>query len=365
MSKKRSSMDIKLLENIVAIPSAYPHEGELGLYLQRYLSTHGFDVESQQVDIDRHNIFASRGRGERAILFYGHLDTVPLLSRSDWQTDPFHLTKKGGNLYGLGAYDMKGGLAAFIDACQKSCAYVKIFLGVDEENWSAGAWKAVQEKSNFFDDVELIISAEPNFGLGLNGITNQRTGRYLYDVDIRGVAAHVAAYQEGTDAINLLGDFIHSFYKQRNELFHKMGAYAQVRRVAAESTGMSVCGRASATVEVLPTRDTKSSDVQIKIQSLTMGAVSLKQRPTPYLPGYSFPTFPHQTFIREIIKNNTGKDMVLNSRMSVADDNVLATLGIPVITWGPSGGNAHSPNEYVEKNSLNTLSKMYLDLLHV
>ena len=51
------------------------------------------------------------------------------------------------------------------------------------------------------------------------------------------------------------------------------------------------------------------------------------------------------------------------ARSSVGDDNVLATLRIPVITWGPSGGNAHSANEYVSEKSLDTFVNMYSDLL--
>jgi succinyl-diaminopimelate desuccinylase len=356
-------MQRELLENMVAIPSVYPREKDHSLYLSEYLTSHGFGVENQDVEGDRSNIFATRGSGDKSILFYGHLDTVPLTSQSDWQTDPFHLTQKDGNLYGLGAYDMKGGIASFIEACEHSNSYTKILLGVDEENWSAGAWKAVQERQSFFNDVELIISAEPNFGLGLNGITNRRTGRYLYDVLLEGVPAHIAKYQEGVDAINLLGNFIHKFYDQRNELFHNHGSYAQVRRVQAESVGMSVCGVASAIVEVFSTQAETLLDVQSKIQSLTQGTVSPKERPTPYLSGYNFRTFPYQSLIGEIVKNNTGSELELKSRMSVADDNVLATLGIPVITWGPDGGNAHAPNEYVKADSLNTLTQMFSQLL--
>ena len=103
--------------------------------------------------------------------------------------------------------------------------------------------------------------------------------------------------------------------------------------------------------------------IESKIQSLTSATIKPKERPTPYLPGYCFPTFPYQSLIREIIRRNTDMDMELKTRKSVADDNALATLGIPVITWGPDCGNAHSPNEYVKAESLNILSNMYRQLL--
>ncbi|MFZ2199616.1 MAG: M20 family metallopeptidase, partial [Microgenomates group bacterium] len=356
--------DRRLLENMVTIPSSYPSEYELGEYLERYLSSNGFNVASQQVAADRHNIFATKGRGHRAILFYGHLDTVPLTSRAQWQTDPFSLTEIDGNLFGLGTYDMKGGISAFVEACANSKSYCKILLTVDEENWSAGIWKAIAEKSDFFDDVELIISAEPNFGLGLNGVTNARTSRYLYTVTFDGKPAHVANYQDGVDAVNILGKFIADFYATREELFHVNGSYAQIRSVGGSAMGMSVCGISTAEIEVLAAPGETLESVRLKIQSLTTFGVIPKTRPTPYLPGYIFTAFPYQDTIREVIKKHTGLDMELKSRKSVADDNALATLGIPVITWGPDGGNAHAPNEYVKINSLNILSKMYLELLN-
>lgn len=332
--------------------------------MQDYLSNHDFQVDIQVVEGNRKNIYASHGHGDKAILFYGHLDTVSLTSRPDWQTDPFNLTEVEGKLYGLGAYDMKGGISAFVEACASSSTYSKILLAVDEENWSAGIWKVLSERPDFFDDVEMIISAEPSFGLGLNGVTNARTSRYLYSLIFDGKPAHVAKYEEGIDAIKILGNFITDFHESREILFHRSGSFAQVRSVDASAIGMSVCGIARAEVEVLAAGGESLESVQEKIQSLTTATIKPKDRPTPYLPGYNFPTFPYQNLIGDIIHHSTGLDMELKTRKSVADDNALATLGIPVITWGPDGGSAHAANEFVDRDSLSTLAHMYRELLN-
>lgn len=55
--------------------------------------------------------------------------------------------------------------------------------------------------------------------------------------------------------------------------------------------------------------------------------------------------------------------MQLHERSSVGDDNVLATLGIPVITWGPDGKGAHEADEWVDLESLKILSKMFKTLI--
>lgn len=360
---KEITMNRKLLEEMISINSVYPNEYRLGKFLRAYLASQGFTVITQRVSAKRYNIFARRGNGKKAVLFYGHLDTVPVTNITHWRTDPFYLTDRRGRLYGLGAYDMKGGIAAFIDASVRSDSYVKIFLAVDEESVSEGAWAAIKYRNDFFSDVDLIVSAEPNFGLGMYGIARGRTGRFIFTVDFEGKPAHVARYQESIDAMSMMGKFISDFYAAREQLFISRGTFAQIRRASGEAIGMSVCGNASVDVEVLGSHKDSISDIQGRLQSLTNSMVRLKPRKTPYLSGYYFVSFPYLDLIGSIIRRNTHKKLKLHTRMSVGDDNVLATLGIPVITWGPDGGNAHAPNEYVSWSSLQTLSNMFYELL--
>jgi acetylornithine deacetylase/succinyl-diaminopimelate desuccinylase-like protein len=348
---------------MVSLNSVYPNEYRLGKFLCAYLAKHGFLVMTQRVAAKRFNIFARRGAAKKAVMFYGHLDTVPVINPTKWRTDPFHLTHRQGRLYGLGTYDMKGGIAAFLDASVRSDSYIKIFLAVDEEWISEGAWTAIKHRRDFFSDVNLVISPEPNFGLGTYGIVRGRTGRFIFTVNFDGKPAHVAQYQESVDAVSMMGKFISDFYAAREKLFLSGGTFVQIRRVTGEAIGMSVCGNASVDIEVLGNYQDSISDIQGRLQSLTDVSVRVKARKTPYLPGYFFSTFPYQQSIANIIRFHTKKEMKLHVRQSVSDDNVLATLGIPVITWGPSGGNAHEPNEYVEKSSLETLSKMFHDVL--
>lgn len=356
-------MNTKLLEQIVKIKSVYPGEYRLGKFLHAYLVRNGFRVQKQKIANDRYNYFATRGTGRKAVLFYGHLDTVPLTHESEWKTNPFALTRRGDRLYGLGAYDMKAGIAAFLDACIQTSGYVKILLASDEENISEGAWAAVRGRQHFFSDVDLIISAEPNFGMGMNAITTGRTGRFLFTVDCIGKSAHIAKYQKGKDAIQMIATFIDNFYQNRERIFLSRGTFAQIRAVSGESVGMSVCGESTATVEVLPSHKDTLQDIQKRIQSLTTARVRLRPRKTPYLSGYYFAQFPNKPIIGDLISRYTGRDMKLHTRMSVGDDNVLATLGVPVITWGPDGGNAHAPNEYVLASSLQVMNTLFYEYL--
>lgn len=354
---------LSTLRALVNRSSVYPNEESVTTFLIDFLRRAHFSVRTQLVRPGRKNIFAQKNGGGARVLFYGHQDTVPLSRADEWMTPPFQLTRVGGRLYGLGASDIKGGIAAILSATTETNTPVKLFLAVDEENISEGAWRAVQEKKDFFKDVALIISAEPNFGLGLHGITTGRTGRCVYEVRFQGKPEHITRYKEAVDAIEKLGDFISTLYAKRESLFISKNTVAQVRKVEGESVGMTVCGEARAEIEVLLGTEDSVENVRQILQEIANSEVILKPRKTPYLEGYQFDRFPYQEVIAKIIEENTGQKMTLHLRKSVGDDNVLATLKIPVITWGPSGGNEHRSNEYVVARSLETLTKMYNELL--
>lgn len=360
-----NNFDTTLLKSLVNINSVYPHEQKIGEFLFSYLKDAGFLVEKHEFSKGRFNLFAQKNpkEGTKAIMFYGHMDTVPLVNTEEWESDPFELHEKDGRLYGLGTNDMKGGIVAFIEASKSTDSYCKIFLAADEENISEGAWSAVEEKRDFFDDVELIISAEPNFGNGTHSITRGRTGRCIFEVNFEGKPVHIAKYKEGQDAIEIMSNFISNLYERRDSLFDSEDTVVQVRKVSGESVGMSVCGNAQIEIESMIGLHDSIEGVREKIQSLTSFDVSLKPRKTTYLTSYYFEKFAYMEDISEIISRFTHKDMVLITRSSVGDDNVLATLGIPVITWGPDGGNSHCPNEYVEIESIGLMTEMYKELL--
>src|SRR3989344_8231254 len=162
---------IKLLKEIIAIDSTNPfktvikdgkeigigNEGKIADYLEQKLIASGFKVSRQIVQEatnvnykgniieipERYNLLASKGQGEKSLLFYGHMDTVDV--KEGWKTNPFEAVIKTENgkqiVYGLGANDMKGGLAAILLAIENedvSNYQLKVDFVCDEEFWSYG-----------------------------------------------------------------------------------------------------------------------------------------------------------------------------------------------------------------------------------
>lgn len=353
----------QILSTLVSFPSFAPQEKKISMHLQQLLSDIGFKIEIVDIGNKRNNILATRGKANHYPLFYGHMDTVELVNRNEWKTDPYILTQVDDYLYGLGAYDMKGGIAAFLYSLSHTKTPAKVLLCVDEEEISEGAWAVLEQRKDFFSDVDLIISAEPNFNVGVSGITTSRTGRCVFQAIVQGKPSHIATYKEGIDAVELASRGITALYAERGMWHKKYGTVVQVRKIQGSSVGMSVCSSVELDIEVMIGPSDSIETVQQRLVTLLEIPVTLKPRKTPYLPSYAFKKFPHQEIIATVIRSYAKQDLLLHSRQSVGDDNVLATLGIPVITWGPDGGNAHAPNEYVSLTSLDTLSTMYKEVL--
>ena len=107
---------IKILERLVAIPSfSGKPTNEIVGYIKEYLESFGVEVIlSFDAEKKRANVFASFGpKLEGGVLLNGHTDVVPVEGQK-WSNDPFKLTRRGDDLLGRGAVDMKGFLACIL-----------------------------------------------------------------------------------------------------------------------------------------------------------------------------------------------------------------------------------------------------------
>ncbi|MCX2724121.1 succinyl-diaminopimelate desuccinylase [Roseibium salinum] len=114
------SSAVSIAQDLIRCPSVTPVEGGALAVLERLLTRAGFSVSRvtfQDEDTpDVENLFATIGSGKPHFVFAGHTDVVPAGTDSDWSHGPFDGTIADGYLYGRGAVDMKGGIAAFAAA---------------------------------------------------------------------------------------------------------------------------------------------------------------------------------------------------------------------------------------------------------
>ena len=381
-----------LLSQLVSINSAFtaptsepdrPGERELGAFIEQLLQEAGFTVQRQPVVGDRFNVLAEKGQGKRALLLAGHMDTVP--AAQGWKTDPWKPCIDGDKLYGLGACDMKGGLAALLQAVagfHPGSYTLKLAFLVDEENISQGAHTLVQ--SPWMQDVAAVLIPEIGTSggqqLGPRVLTLGRHGRVDLKILVRGRSAHAGNAEAGVSA--LLRGAIVALALHRVPLAEhpQLGRpHLTIRRFASEAKGLSIPEVAELLIDrhlVLPeTAESARQDVQTLIEQLYQeGAlaydstlpitVSVPERPTPYLMPYVVsPTHPFVQLVEQVAREQLGTASHKYSS-SVADENYYgATLGLPAVVLGPLGGNHHAPDEWVSLSSLLELVAVYRQIL--
>ncbi len=367
---------IQLLKELISINSVFPNERQLAEYLELHLMELGFTIKRIPVSEGRFNLVAERGTQGKPIAFYGHMDTVPAYGK--WKKPPLETWEDDDKLYGLGSMDMKAGLAAILKACDfESDRKIKIALGVDEENISEGA--QVILKNGFLNDCEGIVVTEAGqsdrLALGTKMITLGRRGHPVYEITIPGKSSHGAHVHLGINAINEAARFVlvlDKFQLPNNSLFPPATQF--VRSFNASNSSLSIPD--SAVIELdrhtIPPETSESVLRQLKsfIDNLyTNGefkeidgkriTIKLKERKTPYLDPYA--TNQENTFVKKLagaVFDHHKAEPIYNYGSSVADENVFAKTGLPVVTIGPLGGNEHSADEWVSKQS-------YLDTIEI
>ncbi len=140
-----SSDPVALLSALIRCPSVTPAEGGALELLESVLVPAGFTVArpvfSEAGTPDVENLFATIGSGAPHLVFAGHTDVVPPGDSSRWRHDPFAGAVAGGFVFGRGAVDMKGGIAAFVaaalgylaDHAGRPAGMVSLLITGDEE----------------------------------------------------------------------------------------------------------------------------------------------------------------------------------------------------------------------------------------
>ncbi len=369
--------EVETLGELVSINSIFPNERGVAEYIEKRLNGLGFSVRRVEISEGRFNIVGERGERGNPVLFYGHIDTVPVYG--EWSTDPFTLTEKDGRLYGLGAYDMKAGVAALLCALdEKTDRRIRVAFGVDEENESAGGWKLFNE--GVLDNVQGIVTTEigdiSDEDVGTRTVTLGRRGRAVYEFRVLGKSIHGAHSSGEANALSEASRLALALEKMNKDLpkHDLLPAASQfVSRINCEATSLSTPAEAVVVLdrhlivgesaesalgqyqELLERLYSSGELTEVDGQRIT---VRIKERRYPYLMPYL--TAQDNEFARKFsdsVRSEVGEP-IYNYGWSVADESILASTGIPLVTLPPIGGNEHQSDEWVSKKS-------YLDMIRV
>ena len=158
------------------------------------------------------NFWAVHGDTGPILCFAGHTDVVPTGPEQQWQSPPFEPTFKDGKLFGRGAADMKGSLAAMITACERFVAAkpqhsgrIAFLITSDEEGVAIdGTVKVVEWLEQRGEKIRWCVVGEPSSSQQLGDvIRNGRRGSLNGKLIVRGVQGHVAYPEKARNPIHL------------------------------------------------------------------------------------------------------------------------------------------------------------------
>lgn len=204
------------LARLVQTPSFSMKEADVVQVIKAEMEKLAFD----EIRIDALGSIIGRiGNGPRLIAFDAHIDTVYPGNRNNWDFDPYAGKIEDGYLWGRGASDQKGGLAAMIYAAHLikklnlNSQFTILFTGtVMEEDCDGIAWEHLIEEDGIRP--ELVVSTEPT---SLNIYRGHR-GRMEMTAEVRGISCHGSAPQRGDNAIYKIARLALEIEKLNNRL---------------------------------------------------------------------------------------------------------------------------------------------------
>ena len=377
---------LELAQELIRTPSyvALGQDGrhdEVGLaeFLLGYLKGLGtLEIQVQSVEEPRFNIVAWDGAPPR-LVFCCHMDTVPY--SGSWNFGgPFSAHVAGDRLYGLGASDMKGGVAAVLDAVRSAAATqgLLVLIDVDEEYYFKGieTFCSDGEFLKQFGEFapELVVLPEP----GLQ-IHNRHRGIIELDVEVQGASAHSSKPHLGSNAILAAGLAIENVLAKLDEMPDHPQLGKSTCNVAWISGGFLQDGNvarqpnkipdyAKFTLDIRPAQEAINAEwVARQIEeSLAREGCTLLNVDVRIDYG-SLCTPPGQLeVIRQIFRANVDADPSAVEFGYFGEGAIIQKhfADVPCVYIGPGPSTmAHQVNEYVSIKEMEQASRVYGDLI--
>jgi acetylornithine deacetylase len=364
---------LEVLTNLVKINSINPSlspdgvgEAQIGAYIAEVLESIGLHATTHELAPGRVNVVGTlKGQGKgRTLLLNAHMDTVGV---DGMQIDPFGAEIRDGRLYGRGAQDMKGSLAAMIGAA-KAFVDSGIQLGgdlmvtavADEEYASIGTEDLVKRIA-----ADGAIVTEPS---DLK-IALAHRGFIWYQVETFGRAAHGSRYQEGIDANMRMGRFLALLDRLEQELRSRKGhpwvgpPSLHAARIQGGREISMYAAHCSLEIERRTIPGESETQVRAELQALidhlSAQDPTFQARLQPVFIRPAFEVDQQESIVRSLaagIQHSTHLEPTYTGQSFWTDAAILADAGIDTVLIGPTGSGLHSAEEWVDIQSVATLA---------
>ncbi len=365
------SPTLELACGLIRCASVTPDDAGCQSMLADRLAPLGFRAESMRFE-DVDNLWARRGGDGPLLVLLGHTDVVPTGPPDDWSSPPFEPTIRDGILYGRGAADMKGSIAAMVTAIERFVerhpehrGSVALLVTSDEEGPSVnGIRRVIETLGRRGEHIDWCLVGEPSSTDRLGDTVRiGRRGSLNGTMVVRGIQGHVAyphlARNPVHDLARLLAKLADTVWDEGGEHFPPTSF--QVSNVTAGTGADNVIpGQAEAVFNFrFSTRHDRDSLVA-EVESACRG-FGLDCDIDWRLSGEPFLTKPGRLIeaVGSAVVSVVGYRPELSTAGGTSDGRFVAPTGAEVVELGPVNASIHSIDEHVLAADLDRLSDMY------
>lgn len=365
------SATLALACELIARDSTTPNDAGCQALLGQRLAACGFHLEPMRFgEVD--NLWARRGKEGPVLCFAGHTDVVPTGPLEQWDSPPFEPVIRDGRLYGRGAADMKGSLAAmvvaverFVAACPGHHGSIAFLLTSDEEGPATdGTVRVVDTLTARHEKVDWCIVGEPSSTEVVGDVVkNGRRGSLNARLLIKGLQGHVAYPHLARNPIHLVApalmELAAEVWDQGNAFFPPTSF--QISNIHSGTGATNVVpGELEALINFRFSTESTVEGLQERVRTL-LDRHGLDYELDWNLSGMPFLTEPGDLLdgVRSAIRQVTGRETRPSTSGGTSDGRFIATMGTQVVELGPLNATIHQLNEHVSVDDLDTLTDIY------
>jgi len=377
---------VELTRALVRCESVTPREAGALQLLERALVPLGFRCErmdfSQAGTDDVANLYARVGMGGKHFCFAGHSDVVPVGDLSSWTIGPFAAELSGGYLFGRGAADMKGAIAAFTDAAARFIARrgrdfggsISLLITGDEEGPAVnGTVKMLKRLAERGETIDACVVGEPTCSRRFGDMMKiGRRGSMTVEMIVRGVQGHVAYPERLDNPIHRLSALIETLVREPIDRgsthFQPTSLQFTTVDVGNRATNIApgvVSARFNTRFNDLWTSKTLLAHLQERVERTNAalgghGVIEYKVE----VSGESFytPPGPLSELVAGTVRDVAGIDPELSTTGGTSDARFIRSY-CPVLEFGLVGESMHKVDEKSAIADLRTLARVYETVL--
>ncbi len=356
-------------------PSITPSDAGCNALLMSRLEALGFRIESMPFG-DVQNFWARKGTEGPVFAFAGHTDVVPTGPETEWKSAPFMPSVREGLLFGRGAADMKGSIAAMVIACERFLASGTPFTGSlaflitsDEEGVAInGTRKVIEVLEAREEKIDYCIVGEPSSSKQLGDVIKiGRRGSLHGFLTVHGIQGHVAYPHLARNPIHTALLPLHALAEEvwdnGNAAFPPTSF--QISNVHSGTGADNVIpGTLQAKFNFRFSTELDEATIRARTHAI-LDAYPLDYTLEWQLSGNPFLTARGTLIdvVQESIRQVVGIETECSTSGGTSDGRFIAPTGAQLLELGPCNATIHKVNEHVSLAELETLTDLYEDVL--